>query len=524
MKNYKSHILILIFFLGILNFSFSQKINPNGKNIFYYETGEKSAEGNLKNGKPEGIWKNYYKNGNLKSIGNRKNHLLDSTWKFYKNGFLKELVNYKNNKKNGVYIKYLDSNIIYSKSIFYKDTLHGKHEIFYTSGKRKFLYQNIKGNFHGKAYKFREDSTIITTYLYNHGKLIRRKKINRFNSQNQREGEWQFYDKDGNLKESGRYKNGKRNGYFNIYSPDGQVNELVKYDMDILQTNPSEIMFQNLDKIFYETGELHFTIAKNSAKKRHGITQEYDKKGKKIMAFIYKNDTLFAKGKINKRGLRYGTWKYYYKGEKIIAKGKFSKDYKTKTWKYYFISGKLAQSGAYYKGKQTGKWTWYYKKDSLNFDNFTTSKTRQIHKIENYRKGKKDGEFIEYGTDGKIITKGFYINGLQDGKWFYKVGDHTEKGNYFDGLKNGKWKHIYDNNQVGFRGNYVNGMEDGWHKYFYSNGKPSWNGKYNLGKKNGKWKRYNKQGILLVTYLYENGFLIKTDGNLITPEHEFELN
>ena len=523
MKNLIQHIAIVIFLFGNLNNLFSQKINPNGKNIFYYSTGEISAEGNLKNGKPEGYWKNYYQNGELKSEGNRKNHLLDSVWKFYSNGFLKELVTYKNNKKNGYLKKYLDSNIIYSLSNYKEDTLQGKYEIYYPTGERKFLYTNVNGNFHGEAYQYRKDSTIITTYFYNKGKLIKRQKINRFNSKNEKEGVWKFYDEDGNIKESGKYKNGKKNGLFSIYLPDGQVNEIVKYDMDILQNNPEEVMFQDLEKIYYPTGEIHFTIAKNANKKREGITQEYDKKGKKIIASVYKNDTLFAKGKINKRGLKYGTWRYYYKGEKVIAKGKFRSDLKTKKWNYYFINGQLAQTGNYIKGKQTGKWVWYYKKDSANNDNFTTSKLKQIHRKENYLKGKEDGEVIEYGTEGEILTKGFYINGLRDGEWFYEVGDHVEKGNYVDGERNGTWNYFYDNGKIGFKGNYVNGLEDGKHQYFYDNGKPSWNGKYNLGKKEGNWKRFDSTGILLVTYLFKSGFLIKTDGKKITPDYEFEL-
>ena len=313
-------------------------------------------------------------------------------------------------------------------------------------------------------------------------------------------------------------------GLFNIYSPDGQVTEIVKYDMDILQTNPEDVMFQDLDKIYYETGELHFTVAKNNKNKREGITQEYSKTGKKIMAFIYKNDTLFAKGKISKRGLKYGTWRYYYKGEKVIAKGVYKSDYKTKTWKYYYNSGQLAQIGKYIKNQQTGKWTWYYIKDSINENNFSTTKIKQIHRTENYLKGKEEGEFIEYGVNGEILTKGFYINGLRDGEWYYKVGDNTVKGKYIDGEKNGNWVNIYYNNKLSFEGNYINGLEDGKHINYYINGQKSVEGRYSLGKKEGKWKYYNKEGILQVTYYFKSGFLLKTDGKKITPKFEFELN
>lgn len=51
--------------------------------VFFYSNGQKSSEGFLEQGKPNGYWKNYYETGILKSEGNRKDFQLDSTWKFF---------------------------------------------------------------------------------------------------------------------------------------------------------------------------------------------------------------------------------------------------------------------------------------------------------------------------------------------------------------------------------------------------------------------------------------------------------
>ena len=52
-------------FLALAVISYSQpKTNENGYNIFYYTNGQKSSEGNLSSGKPDGFWKTYYENGN----------------------------------------------------------------------------------------------------------------------------------------------------------------------------------------------------------------------------------------------------------------------------------------------------------------------------------------------------------------------------------------------------------------------------------------------------------------------------
>ncbi|MBK9046699.1 MAG: hypothetical protein IPL74_08345 [Bacteroidetes bacterium] len=77
-------LLVFAFLLsfGIVTAQETGTVNPNGFNIFYYPNGAKSSEGNLLNGKPDGIWKAYHENGNLKSEGNRVNGKLEGAWSF----------------------------------------------------------------------------------------------------------------------------------------------------------------------------------------------------------------------------------------------------------------------------------------------------------------------------------------------------------------------------------------------------------------------------------------------------------
>ena len=51
-------------------------VSPNGYNVFYYENGNISSEGTMRNGKPDGYWKAYYTNNVIKSEGNRKNYFI----------------------------------------------------------------------------------------------------------------------------------------------------------------------------------------------------------------------------------------------------------------------------------------------------------------------------------------------------------------------------------------------------------------------------------------------------------------
>ena len=49
-----------------IDMALGQDIDPNGYNVFYYANGNKSSEGTMVNGKPDGYWKTYYSNTILK--------------------------------------------------------------------------------------------------------------------------------------------------------------------------------------------------------------------------------------------------------------------------------------------------------------------------------------------------------------------------------------------------------------------------------------------------------------------------
>ncbi|MEN8957405.1 MAG: hypothetical protein ABF258_05225 [Flavobacteriales bacterium] len=510
MRTRNKNIILIVALVILYQGFYSQKINPNGYNVFRYENDSVSAEGNLKYGKPNDYWRNYEKNGNLKSEGNRRNFLLDSTWIFYKNGFKKEVVNYEMNRKNGVFLQYSDSGILYSKSVYVLDTLQGERKILFPSGTIQFLYNYLDGNYHGKAYEFSEDSTLISIFEYNKGKLVRREKINRYNSEQQKTGVWKVYSSSGILREEGTYRKGKKDGIFKQYKYNGELEELLMYNMDEMDQDSEELNFVELYKEYYPTGELHFTIAKDDRGRKQGITQEYEKNGDVIVTKIFKSDTLYAKGIIDTEGLKQGKWLYYHAGEKVVAKGKFKNDLRVGTWYYYYQDGKLEQKGKFSKGRYSGKWVWYYP-------------NKAVHREEYYRRGKEDGEFIEYSDSGSILTKGDYVNGLRDGNWFYQVGDHTEIGKYSDGEKDGEWIHYYDNEQINFKGSYKNGKAVGKHMYYHYNGNKKWVGKYSLGKKEGKWMRYDDKGEKIVTFTFRNNTLIKTDGKKIKPAFTEEI-
>ena len=62
----KIFIVVAFVAFSLLSSGYAQEaIDPNGYNVFYYPNGQKSSEGLLKDGQPEGWWRSYNEQGVL---------------------------------------------------------------------------------------------------------------------------------------------------------------------------------------------------------------------------------------------------------------------------------------------------------------------------------------------------------------------------------------------------------------------------------------------------------------------------
>jgi antitoxin component YwqK of YwqJK toxin-antitoxin module len=82
--------------------------------------------------------------------------------------------------------------------------------------------------------------------------------------------------------------------------------------------------------------------------------------------------------------------------------------------------------------------------------------------IGTYSDDKKFGEFLEH-FNGKLYSKGSYINGKEDGVWEYynpSTGKLVEEGSYKNGKKDDKW-FTYFNGEIDTGYTYKNGLYHG---------------------------------------------------------------
>jgi uncharacterized protein len=508
----EAKVILLLAFLSLFAFeSFSQdSTHQNGPQKFHYANGILSSEGTMVNGKPDGYWKSYYESGKIKSEGNRRNFELDSTWKFYNEaGKLILEVNYRQGKKNGIKISYLDQETI--KENFKNDIKEGYTKIYYLDGKLKMEIPFVNGLEHGFAKEYSTDGNIITLIEYKRGFVVDRLKINRKDRNNLKQGRWYTFYPSGNIHEEGMYRDDKKDGYFKEYTDGGDLISVTKYIMDVKQEEAQEITKLDVQNEYYPDGNIRVSQTfRNEVPE--GIRREYDENGQVIKSFMFSNGVKTGEGIILEDGSRDGHWKEYFDDGSVKAEGDYKNGKEVGEWKYYYPNGKLEQAGKYSNtGKLTGTWKWYYD-------------TGQLLREEDYEKGVRDGLHTEYDENGKVVEEGEYLNDEENGPWFSISGDYLERGTYRDGLKNGMWKSYYliqkgsaTDSILRFSGNFIDDNPDGKHVYYWENGNLKEEGLYIMGKKEGDWLLNNFDGTPFIVITYRNGVEVKYDGVKIKP-------
>lgn len=179
-------ILILLFFSttnGIAK-TIKDTVIENGDTIICYSWNYKNGNPDTKycekNGETHGISKNWYPNGQLKSIGKYNNgQLIDTFFTYFDNGKIKSITPPTgwffslSKKSDTLYVGYAKNNLTIGLERRYYPGHHPKRFTHYDSTGRKngwevFWYEN--GNVKDSIL-FRNDSTISRTSFYNNGAI-----------------------------------------------------------------------------------------------------------------------------------------------------------------------------------------------------------------------------------------------------------------------------------------------------------------------------------------------------------------
>jgi len=457
-------------------------------------------------GKPDGYWKTYHENGILKSEGNRKDFLLDSTWKFYDDeGQIVLIVNYRKGQKNGNRITFRKKEFV--EESFENDVKQGLTTYYYPDSTIFKTIYFVDGREEGLAKEFGKDGRVITLTTYKKGYVVSREKINRMDASGRKQGRWKFFHENGLVRLEGKYVNDLKDGYFREYDETGKLIATSKWLEGEKQENAVELVKLDVVKDYYPDGSvMAMQTFRNGV--AQGVRRDFDREGNIVSGAFFEDGEKVGEGITLEDGVRNGDWKLYYNNGALKAEGVYENGIKVGVWKFFHPNGELEQTGRYdKKGRLQGEWVWYYP-------------SGKILRQEMYLDGLADGLTTEYDEEGNIITEGEYIEGLEEGPWVYQYGDYREEGSYSYGYLNGYWKHFDDEGHLTFEGEFIDNNPNGKHLYYWDNGKVKDEINYLMGMKDGDWKKFNYDGTLLLIISYDNGIEKKYDGIKITPQFE----
>ena len=248
-------------------------LKSNMKPLNGYLTCEYGIMGLYKDGKKEGVHKNWYSNGSLMSeeeIINGANVKISKKW--YTDGSLKYLID----RDLRTFKKWYNSGELYIKANYFKEKLNGQYISFFKNGNKKSSGLYLNGKKDGEWKEWYENKQMKakihfqkgllfgeSIYWFNNGKLkIKGNYINGDGSrlgasgisQNGREGNWNSYHKNGKLEWEQNFKSGYTDGKHKYFNEDGVIEAIETFDFK-KSLSEGEDVLNGYAKYFYIVGD-----------------------------------------------------------------------------------------------------------------------------------------------------------------------------------------------------------------------------------------------------------------------------
>ncbi len=159
-------------------------------------------------GMKQGFWKEYFREGGLRSEGNYANGIRTGAWIFYfPEGTVEQKGNYNDKgKEQGKWVWYYQDGILRREEEYKAGVLNGPVSEYDEKGNIIASGTYEEGEEEGKWYYQEEGYRQEGTYI-----------------EGERDGEWNHYYPDGNLSFTGKYIDGNPDGKHHWYNPDGSL-------------------------------------------------------------------------------------------------------------------------------------------------------------------------------------------------------------------------------------------------------------------------------------------------------------
>ncbi|HLP18660.1 MAG TPA: tetratricopeptide repeat protein [Chitinophagales bacterium] len=445
----------------------------------YYAEGMPRWSGAMENGKRNGLWKEYTRDGLLASEYNYDDGVLTGKAKVYfKNGKVYKDLNYKKGNLHGEYREYFSNGQLF-KSAWYEDgdgfgdvntyTNTGLKDRFYTLFKGKVTGINYNYDIEGKlnvTEKYDDGYFTGFTFYDTSGKVIKIQEVKKEKAEAEfptitgqthikrtfisgsKEGPSFSYYLDNKIESEGTFLNDERQGAWKWFNPDNTLS---------LTKN-------------YRNGEAE------------GTNENFDLFGKLKARYEYADGNIYGTGEI-----------FYYSGTKKEEVSYWAGDEHGPT-KYFGFNGEHVMTLLYNYG--------------------TLSKVVYV----NGKGGKPDtvaapvnGTIESKYANGKTAFLIEYKNGEHNGKYreFFDDGTPCREAQYTDDLLEGERKTWYRNGKLRSIESYKFNDDDGLVTLYYESGTKKAELMYKADSLHGPVKYYDSTGKLAAHYIFYNGMMIK---------------
>jgi uncharacterized protein len=517
-----------------------------GKWLFVYSNGEKSAEGVYNSaGEKIGVWKYYYDNGKEKSVENMdtgettvyskksiksehfflKNDKIDGDVElFYRNGQRSKLIAYVAGERQGKQIDYYPDGRVAANYSNVQGKVNGPYELFHPNGKIKIRTTFKDDYYNGKFEDFFINGKLKSVGEYANGLLTGNWKLyyrngqlsatGNYTSKGKPVGEWLYYDYTGIQTEKRNFDDEGRYHGENVHYEDGKQKGVWLYKKDILIKYTA----------FNPEGKVLFTAGNNNG---NFYAKVYDIDG------ILRREGNFADGKAD------GLWKYYNRYGALIRQYNYKKDKLHGKAIEYFANGKTMNELTYENGEQNGLFTQYYSSGGISNEGWYVDGNPEqrwltyfpdgtLEKDEYFITGQSIGHTYNFAVDGKRYSAVKGSGELIEDIVFYNSKGNVSSTKRVDGTKE-VYEQFFTNKKLKARdelyaGNFSNHrtvyfpdgsifydyemLKNNRHgKYMvnYPDGKLLKSGEYEDGERVGLWKTYHENGKLLSQGKYFEG-------------------
>jgi len=390
----------------------------HGKYTMYDERGLKSVELEYKNGKPDGIGREYYLPGyglpgdeRLKTVTHfvdGKEHGSSITYTYILNGE----VNLKGEQMKALEQEYENGKLI--------------HEVKYYINRQK-EYDNYLVN--GP-----------TISWYPNGQ----KKEEATMSNEKPNGGYSWWFENGQLGKSGKFVNGKQDSQWNYFDESGFQELVENWQAGTLMESTFHFGDGSKETRTLVDGSTNYLMAR------------YLANGTKIL------EAEVASGEAANDPVYVGSYKSWYENGKPKTTGGFKIEsaipVRDGYWSTVEVSGDTLSAGYYKSGIRIGKWKIFYDDQWNEVNDLTQALYFRVISFD--ESGQPLGQVQDYYINGQLQMQGSLLSvdpEVLNGKctFYYQSGQKESEGEYWNGVKIGKWTNWHENGQIHEIANFI---------------------------------------------------------------------